>query len=252
MLLTPRIIRTHEYTARDLSPIYVGHESELRPDRPAAAHRGSARRARDGTRAWSRSARASRAAAGATCSYGAAGRNAGTVTPTHAAQPHAAPGRTARRSAGAARSDGADDDDPRAARADFGNRAGRRSTCRRRPVHGADLRQQRVARVDGDADGDVQPGRSSDEDGAGGQLPAPGRHERRLYAEYRRRQLAASTWRSCAPATRWAHRDRACWPRFNSTPLARARRSSTISGVLANPTGGTIPVQFVPASVVVR
>ena len=24
MLLTPRIIRTHEYTARDLSPIYVG------------------------------------------------------------------------------------------------------------------------------------------------------------------------------------------------------------------------------------
>ncbi len=247
MLLTPRIIRTHEYTARDLSPIYVGTNQNfgltgpppliaappVEPDTTPAP--GAAMPAPDVP---------PQGLPVPTAPQGG--------TPGLPVTPAARAGCTARRSAGATRPDGADDDHSRADRADFCNRAGRRSACRRRPVHGADLRQRRVARVNGDADSDIQPGRSSDEDRSGGQLPATGRRERRLYAEYRRRNRPRRPGVRAHRRQPWAHPGRACWRRFNSMPLAPGTSQLAVSGVLANPTGGTIPVQFVPASVVVR
>ena len=120
MLLTPRIIRTHEYTARDLSPIYVGTNQNfgltgpppliaappVEPDTtpvpgaavPAPEH----------------------AAARATGSCGAAGWSAGTAGAATARS-----GCTARRSTGATRPDGAYDDHSCAGGADFRNCAGR-------------------------------------------------------------------------------------------------------------------------------
>ena len=38
MLLTPRIVRTHELTQEDVSPIHIGTQQNLRLDRAAAAH----------------------------------------------------------------------------------------------------------------------------------------------------------------------------------------------------------------------
>ena len=35
MLLTPRIVRTHELTAQDLSPIYIGTQSNMSLGGPA-------------------------------------------------------------------------------------------------------------------------------------------------------------------------------------------------------------------------
>ena len=153
MLLTPRIIRTHEYTARDLSPIYVGTNqnfgltgpppliaappvepdtdaSHLEPRRPRqrAAARAAcpdSARTRAGV-AWAHQRRHRQpAAAGSGCHR----------SPIH----------------GAARPDGADDDDAAPPGADFRDRAGRRRARRSRTLHGADLREQRVARVDGHA-----------------------------------------------------------------------------------------------------
>ena len=249
MLLTPRIIRTHEYTARDLSPIYVGTNQNFGLTGPPPLIAAPPVEPDTAPGTWSRAAGARQC------------RRKGLPVPT--APPGGTPGQAhaattqssgcaARRTAGAARSDGAADDHAGAAGADFGDRAGRRCPCRRRPVHGADLRQQRVARVDRHADGDLQPRRASYENSAGGQLPAAGRRERRLHAEYRRRHGPRR------PGIRAHGRQRGrvrIWPAGRASVRCRRRRaprSSPISGVLANPTGGAIPVQFVPASVVVR
>ena len=77
MLLTPRIIRTHEYTARDLSPIYVGTNQNfgLTGPPPLIAAPPVEPDARAGARR--RAAGASRAAAGAAGSDGATGGTPG-------------------------------------------------------------------------------------------------------------------------------------------------------------------------------
>ena len=138
MLLTPRIIRTHEYTARDLSPIYVGTNQNFGltgpppliaapPAEPETAPAPGAAAPAPGVPPQ-----------GLPVPTVPQGGTPGLVT-TPAPQRRSShrPGCTARRSAGATRPDGADDDHTRAVRANLRNRAGRRSTCRRRPVHGA-------------------------------------------------------------------------------------------------------------------
>ena len=112
MLLTPRIIRTHEYTARDLSPIYVGTNQNFGltgpppliaapPVEPETHRRPAPPRPRR------------RAAAGAARADRATGRHAragdDTARRRRRCTAGAARSRSRRRSAGAARSHGAAD-----------------------------------------------------------------------------------------------------------------------------------------------
>ena len=244
MLLTPRIIRTHEYTARDLSPIYVGTNQNfgltgpppLIAAPPAEPEPGAAPAPGAAATPVRRVPAPAVPPQGLPVPTAPPGGTPGQVTPTAgtgctgAADPQVQQDLTAPIA-----------DDTGAARADFGHGAGRRSTRRGRTLPGAHLRQRRVARVDRDVDGDLQPCRPPDADCAGGQLPASGRHQRRVHAATPTPPPAASIWRSCARATRSAHRARGCWRRFSSTRWGRAARSSPSAAFCANPTGGTIP-----------
>ena len=124
MLLTPRIIRTHEYTARDLSPIYVGTNQNfgLTGPPPLIAPPPVEPEPAPSTAAAART-RASSTSAGPAGSHCANRRNArpGHATCTSAAEP----GCAARRTATAARSHCAAGNRAGAARADLGDRAGR-------------------------------------------------------------------------------------------------------------------------------
>ena len=263
MLLTPRIIRTHEYTARDLSPIYVGTNQnfgltgpppliaappveepppEAAPVPPAPGRRQTCRRTPAAERSANRRTRSGRDP-GAT----ATGRPAATCGNA------ARSGRAARRAADAA------------CRPHTRRRRSRRRprSQSRRPAgevrvgagpYMVPIYVTSVSRAsNGDADGDVQPGHPSHENGAGGKLPATGRHANVVFtpntdAGMGRVDLAFVRTGDSVGAS--GHR--ACWPRFSSTPLARAPRSSQSAASWPIPAGGLIPVQFVPASVVVR
>ena len=78
MLLTPRIIRTHEYTARDLSPIYVGTNQNFGLTGPPPLIAAPPAEPETPPAPGAAAARARRTAAGTACSDGAPGRNPGT------------------------------------------------------------------------------------------------------------------------------------------------------------------------------
>ena len=63
---------------------------------------------------------------------------------------------------------------------------------------------------------------------------------------------AASTLPSSVLATRWGRPGSGLLAALQFDAVGPGTSQLTVSGVMANPTGGAIPVQFVPASVVVR
>ena len=169
MLLTPRIVRTHELTASDLTPDLHRHAAEPGAVGTAVAHRvGPAvpadprlRHASAGTRRRPPLRRASAPAPAAPA--GGSG--------------------TSRRAAPAARRP------PRrrvGTGPDFASE--RRVPRRRRPLHAADFGHRRVADVVDVADGHLQPGRAARAQRAGRQLHAVGRRAGRLHDQPGRRR----------------------------------------------------------------
>ncbi len=169
MLLTPRIVRTHELSQQDVNPIFVGTQQNLGLVGPPpvivqeAVPAGPARCGSGGCRPGG-----CRGAIARGSRTGRAGALAGAST--HARRAHAGPaGR---------------DQPPGHARPDtgrsrrFGRRSNRRVTAlgrvpgRRRPVHAADLGDRRFAAVVDVADHHLQPGRGPRAHGAGRQLHA--------------------------------------------------------------------------------
>ena len=88
MLLTPHIVRTHELTAEDLAPIYIGTQAERRLDRSAAADRACAERRTSSSRSaafWRSDQSDSRNAAARTCAASGGGARQACRSPTRAA-----------------------------------------------------------------------------------------------------------------------------------------------------------------------
>ena len=272
MLLTPHIVRTHELTVEDLTPIYIGTQQNvgLGGPPPLIAPQPSRNRAPAAPRRQRRHAPTPQSAAGGTatpgprracrrptrrCRRGTVARaddsSAGAcrrrprrapATPPAAAAPvrrHGPPRDVRRRSAGAAP---ATPPCPRDAGAGHRHAARDRVPHRRRTLHRAGLDHERVAGVDDHADGDVQPDRAARAHGAGRHVHAPGRRDGDVHAAHRRGDRTRRHRRSRAPATRPARQARACSPRCSSTRSVRAARSIQVSGIASTPEGAPIPL----------
>ncbi len=158
MLLTPRIIRTHEFNQRDLNPIYVGTNQNFGLTGPppliaAAAGRGGSR-ARDrartagtaGSAGRTEPERAADGRGGAVHDTPCDDTTAG-VAAASAAEPDGAGGPDA--------NDGRGHDDARTNGRSVDYAADGRNSSGRGTVSRADLRQQRLARHHRHADGDL-------------------------------------------------------------------------------------------------
>ena len=228
MLLTPRIIRTHEYTARDLSPIYVGTNQNFGLTGPPPLIAAPPVEPEAHARAWSRTAGARRCRRrGCRSRRRRSGGTPGQVTTPAAAD--AAAAAAARRSptAGAARS--------RRRRRRPRWRRPRRSPSPRRPakcasaagpymvpIYASNVSRASTVTLTVTYNPAVLRMRTVQE----GSFLRQGGIERRVHAEYRRRHRPRRSRVRAHRRQRRRVRDRACWRRFNSTPWGRAPRSS--------------------------
>ena len=105
--------------------------------------------------------------------------------------------------------------------------------------------------VDADAVDHLQPRADARPQRAGRHVHAAGRRRRRRSAARSTTRAAASTSSSRGPATRPAHRRRACWRRCSSSRSPPAPARSRVSGSATIPGGAPAALQFLPAGITV-
>ena len=248
MLLTPRIVRTHELSQQRRQPDLRRHPAEPRPRRTAAGHRagsGAAPAAAAAAPAGAAPARSPRRRRPA-----GAGQAAAVPSPTPAPTPAGAhAGRTGRE-----QPRGHAGPDARSSRR-FGRRSDRGVTAlcripgRRRPVHPADLGHRRVAAVVDVADDHLQPGGGPRANGAGGELHALGRRAGHLH-QPRRRRRGPRRHRHRAPGDTTGVAGTGLLAALVLDAVGAGPANIQVTGTGAAPGGGPISLQFAPVTAV--
>ena len=287
MLLTPHIVRTHELTAEDLSPIFIGTQQNVglggpppliapQPVEapPPAPRAGAGRAGRPGGDRPRRAAPLASRAAG--CRRRTRAPPGTSPVPTlYAAARHR--GRHgARRQPRRRRAAGDAAAAPSAAgtlpRAEPPTRSERAAAARRAPraagdhgaghhhaaghgiprggwtVHGADFDQQRVARVDADADRHVQPERAARAHGAGRHVHAAGGRDDDASRRASTRRRAASTSPSRAAADQAGASGAGLLAALLFDAVGPGGSMIQVNGVGSTPEGAPVALQFNPVT----
>ena len=140
---------------------------------------------------------------------------------------------------------------PAAPRADHAEPA-ERNAGRQRAVHGADLDRRRDAPVDADAVDHLQPRADPRAQRAGRHVHAAGRRHAGVQQPGRRQERPHRHRRSRGPATRPAHRRRACWRHCWSSRSPPAPARWACRGSAHAFRAATRGAAFLPAGITVR